>query len=331
VLSAALAAAILFPLLGNVHGLTTAALLAIVSVPPMFVLLLHGLAIAQGQRRYRLVQLHRLVQPCLYVLVLIALAVTGEGRLRTVSAGWGATMVVAGLFAWRQCLGAWWPRRPERSADDEGSARAMLRFGIRSLFSAFGVVEHLQADQLLVGLLLSAQQFGLYVAGAAFANLPRFLGQSIGYIAYPEIAAADPEDRRASLVRFIAIGAVTVLPVVAVLAAILGWLLPLLFGHAFHAAVPVGQILLVAAAAQALRRVAAEALRGFGSGVSATWAELSFIGVFAAALGPLTAWHAAVGAAVALAAASFAGAAVLALLTIRARPSAASRVQAPVM
>jgi O-antigen/teichoic acid export membrane protein len=320
-LSTAVGAAVVLPLMGGVRGQSPASLAMALAVPPMFVLLLHGIALAQGQRRYRRVQLHRLVQPCAYVVILVALAATDEGRLDTVTAAWGATMIAAGLFAWRQCLGSWWPRRPTPaptvSGPDDGSPRAVMAFGLRSLFSAFGVVEHLQADQLLVGLLLSAQQFGLYVAGAAFANLPRFLGQSVGYVAYPEVAAADPARRRAMVARFMMIGALVVLPVVVALVALLGWLLPLLFGHSFHAAVPIGRILLAAAFAQALRRVAAEALRGLGSGVSATWAELAFIAVFAATIAPMTSWHAGTGAALALLIASGAGAIVLVALTMR--------------
>ncbi|MFL5831940.1 MAG: lipopolysaccharide biosynthesis protein [Solirubrobacteraceae bacterium] len=326
VAAAGVEAAVVVPVLGGVRGLSAAALVVTIVAAPSFVLLLHGLAIAQGQRRYRRVQLHRLVQPCLYVAVLVVLAATGEGRLSTVSAGWGITMMIGGLFAWRQCLGAWWPAATSAPGP---SARSMLSFGVRSLFSAFGVVEHLQADQLLVGLLLGAHQFGLYVAGSAFANLPRFLGQSVGYIAYPEVTAAPPERRRTALVRFVAIGTAVVVPVVAALIALLGWLLPLLFGHAFTDAVPVGRILLVAALATALRRVAAEALRGFGSGGSATWAELSFIVVFAAAVAPLISWHQAVGAAVALLGASVVAVLVLLALSRRAQATRERYARAP--
>ena len=73
----------------------------------------------------------------------------------------------------------------------------MLRFGVRSMFSAFGIVEHLQVDQLFTGLLLSASQFGLYAAGTAFANLPRFLGQSVGYVAYPEVSVTGRTEKEA--------------------------------------------------------------------------------------------------------------------------------------
>jgi O-antigen/teichoic acid export membrane protein len=326
VISVAAGAAVILTV-GNVTGQTPASLALAMAVPPCFVLLLHGLALAQGRRRYRYVQLHRLVQPSLYVLLLIVLAGTGEGRLSTVTAGWGATMVVGGLFAWRQCLGAWWPAAaPAPASGQAGSPRGMLRFGVRSMFSAFGLIEHLQADQLLVGLLLSASQFGLYVSGAAFANLPRFLGQSVGYIAYPEVTAASHADRGRAIRRFFLIGAAVLLPVVLVLIAVLGWLLPLLFGHAFRPAVTAGRILLGASLLQALRRVAAEGLRGLGSGISATIAELAFIAVFVAALVPLTSSHHVDGAATAQLVASVAGVLVLALVAARAarsRPSGA--------
>jgi O-antigen/teichoic acid export membrane protein len=315
-LAAALAVGLVleFALFGGERAQSTAALAAAALVPPMFVLLLHGIALVQGQRKYHLVQLHRLVQPGLYVLVLVVLAAAGSGHLPAVTTGWAATMVIGALFAWRQGLGMWWP--PAAPASSEGSPRAVLRFSARSLFSSFGIVEHLQADMLLVGLLLSAHQFGLYAAGAAFANLPEFLGQSVGYIAYPEVRSAGTDRRAAVMRRFLALGALVVVPVVLVLIALLSWLLPLLFGHAFAGAVTIGRILLIAALATALRRVAAEGLRGLGNGVSASWAELSFIVVFVAAVVPLAEAHGGSGAAVGLLIASAIGAALLIVFTL---------------
>jgi O-antigen/teichoic acid export membrane protein len=117
------------------------------------------------------------------------------------------------------------------------------------------------------------------------------------------------------MVRFLAIGCVTVLPVVVVLIAALGWLLPLLFGHAFRGAVPAGRILLAASLLQALRRVAAEGQRGLGSGWAATCAELAFIAVFVGTLVPLTDSDGAKGAALALLIASATAIAVLAAVT----------------
>jgi O-antigen/teichoic acid export membrane protein len=290
-------------------------LVATLTVPPMFVLLLHGLAVVQGERRYRAIQLHRLVQPALYVVLLAALTIRGSASLTAVILGWALTMAIGGLFAWRQALGTWWPRR----SDAEGAgmapfteAGAMMRFSLRSLFSAFGAVEHLQLDLLLTGIVLSARQFGLYTAGAAFANLPEFLGQSIGYIAYPEVTAAPAGARRRVIVRYVAIGVALIAPVVGALVLVMPWLLPTLFGAGFGAGAPVAQILLAGALLQAVRRVAAEGLRGLGSGVSASLAELAFVVVFLAALVPLSASAQARGAGLAFLLASAAAIAALA-------------------
>jgi O-antigen/teichoic acid export membrane protein len=311
-----------FALFGGERAQSVTSLLAAATVPPMFVLLLHGIAFVQGARRYHLVQLHRLVQPSLYVVVLGLMAAFGFRHLDDVTVGWAATMAAGALFAWRQGLGAWWPPAPAAGVDRDvdGSERSVIAFSARSLFSSFGLVEHLQADLLVVGLLLSSHDFGLYVAASAFANLPEFLGQSVGYIAYPEVSSAPPGTRVAVLRRFLVIGGLVVLPVVLVGILALGWLLPFLFGHAFAGGVGPGRILLAAAFAQALRRVAAEGLRGFGSGVSASWAELSFIVVFAASVVPLSSANGASGAAVAVLLASIAAVVVLLALTLRARP-----------
>ena len=48
-------------------------------------------------------------------------------------------------------------------------------------------METFRLDQAVVGLFLTPAALGLYVVGLAFANLPRFIAQSVGYIAYPRI------------------------------------------------------------------------------------------------------------------------------------------------
>lgn len=288
-----------------------------VLVPSAFILLLYGLAFAQGRQRYRVVQMHRLVQPLLYVLALAAVAAVGAGSLAVVTSAWSATLIAAGLFAWRQGLGRWWPPRPAAAAKVLPERRDVMRFGFNSTFSAFGFVEHLMLDLLMVGLIVSPSQFGLYVAGTAFANLPRFLGQSIGYIAYPEVAKVPPRERGRLVRRYLLLAVVTITPVAVALIAAVGWLLPFLFGSEFEAAVPVAQILLVATLLQALRRVGAEAVRGFGRGRAATGAEIVFAIVFVAAVFPLASDNGAEGAATAAAIAALAGALALAVLERR--------------
>jgi O-antigen/teichoic acid export membrane protein len=305
------------------HAVLASIALAVV-VPPMLALLLFGLAVAQGQHRYRVVQLHRLAQPALYVVGLAALALLGGGTLPAVSAVWAASMVVGGLWAWRQGLGRWWPQEapaPTVAGDGPRTTSALLRFGRRSFFGAYGFTEHLMLDLLLIGVLLPASRFGLYSAGWALANLPRFVGQSVGFVGYPEVARAEREGRAgdAALRRFLLLGLAVLLPVVAGLALLMSWLLPLLFGGAFRGAVPVAQLLVIAALPQALRRIGSEGLRGLGSSVPAAVAEIVFVVVFLATAIPMAHAGGATGAGRATLIASVAGALALPLLEVSRR------------
>lgn len=298
------------------RAVLTAIALAVV-VPPTLTMLLYGLAVAQGQRRYHVVQLHRMVQPALYVVALGVLALLGHGTLPWVAAVWAGTMIVAGAWAWRQGLGGWWPRAHAVAAAPGLTAPVttaeLLRFGRRSFFGVYGFAEHMMLDLLLVGLLLPPAHFGLYSAGWAFANLPRFIGQSVGYVGYPEVAKAEKERKEgnAALRRFVVLGLIVLVPVVGGLVAVMGWLLPLLFGGPFRGAVPVAQLLVAAALAQALRRIASESLRGLGSTVPAAASELVFMVAFVAAAIPLSQSGGATGAAQATLVATVVGALAL--------------------
>ena len=66
---------------------------------------------------------------------------------------------------------------------------SLLRFGIRGWLGTATPSEALRLDQVIVGLLLSPSALGLYVVGGSFSNLPRFIAQSVGLVAYPRIAA----------------------------------------------------------------------------------------------------------------------------------------------
>ncbi|MEJ7788644.1 MAG: lipopolysaccharide biosynthesis protein [Thermoleophilaceae bacterium] len=308
-----LVAAVLLVTVGHSASTLTAAA-PMLAAAPTFVMLLYGIAIAQGRRRYRAVQLHRLLEPVLFTAILVSLAVAGEGDLTLISLAWSATVVIGGLFAWRHTLGAWFPRR---RTNDPGAAsvRELQRFGARSFFGSFGTTEHLMLDQLVVALLISPVGFGLYVAANAFSNLPRFIGQSVGYIAYPEVASATSQEKRKhALRRFVGLGAAFIAPVTLALLAGIGWLLPLLFGDAFSDAVPVARILLIAAFLQGVRRVLTEGSRGLGSGLPGTVGEVVFIVVLLAAVFPLASAHGEQGAALATAMAS--GAACVALVAV---------------
>jgi O-antigen/teichoic acid export membrane protein len=150
----------------------------------------------------------------------------------------------------------------------------MLRFGASGLLGYVSPTETFRADQLLVGLVLSARELGLYVAALALCNLPRFLAQGLGLVAYSTIAAvSDEATKRRLLWKYTALGGGVAGCVAVPLIVFAHPLLDLAFGHEFASAARTAQILLVGTAVLCGRRLLADGLRGAGAPWAGSVAE----------------------------------------------------------
>ena len=249
----------------------TSALISLGAVPAMLVHM-YSTAILQGRQRFFAFNVMRAVPATTYAVAVLAIFIVGEGDLQWVVIGWIAALLlsaaIAAVFAFRGVA--------LKSARGSGeSLRSMLRFGLKGLLGWTSPVETFRLDQAVVGLFLSAAGLGLYVVGLAFANLPRFIAQSVGYIAYPRIAAHRGEEAWRELWQFfwLATGASALV----VLGLELGveWLVPVFFGDEFSGAVTLTRILLIGALFLSARRVLTDGAQGLGQPGLGTIAELS--------------------------------------------------------
>jgi len=256
-----------------------AAAFTICAVPAMLAQL-YGLAVLQGQQRFRAFNLCRLAPAVLYALSAFAVFLAGKGTLLVITACYVGALLgggVASVIALRG-LGA----SPARARPP--ALKQMIKFGAKGFLGSASPTDGFGLDQAVVGLFLSSSALGLYVVGLAFTNLPRFVAQSIGMVAYPNVAArADPGDARRTLWRFFWLGLSICLAIVAGLELTVGWLLPLLFGRSFSGAVEITRILLVSAMLLSARRVLSDAARGAGQATLGTIAEVaSWVALFPA-------------------------------------------------
>jgi O-antigen/teichoic acid export membrane protein len=202
----------------------------------------------------------------------------------------------------------------------------MLRFGLRGLLGSTSPIETFRLDQAVVGLFLSTASLGLYVAGLAFANLPRFIAQSIGYVAYPRVAGrSDEGEARAELWQFfwLAVGICSLLVVGLELA--VGRLVPIFFTHKFDGAVALTRILLVSALFLSARRVLTDGASGLGRPGLGTIAEVTSWAFLVPALAIFTPLLGARGVALALAVSSGLSFAVLFWLLASSGPGRAGQ------
>jgi len=232
----------------------------------------YGLRLLQGQQRFRPFNLLRLVPAGAYAIGILLLSLLGTESLIFAASAYSVSVVLGGSVALAIALAG----LRQGDAAPSPSRGEMVRFGLRGLLGSAAPSETFRLDQAVVGLFLSPAALGLYVVGLAFTNLPRFLGQSVGMVAYPKVASsADAVEARRATWRFVAFAGVMALLVVGVLEILAGWLIQFLFGEEFAPALPLVRILLVAAVFWSLRWALADAVRGAGLPALGSAAELA--------------------------------------------------------
>ncbi len=249
---------------GAPSGVQISAAVSLAAGPPILAWI-YALAILQGTQQFRALNLCRMFFPPLNAAVLLGFLVTGVRGLLVVTIVWVTLYTLSALIT---VLAA---RRGlvQAAADDDGSpvpsTRTMSIFGLKALLGSVTPLEGFQLDQAIVGVFISQAALGIYVVAVAFTNLPRFVAQSIGMVAYPNVAAnEDGQGPRRKIIAFTIMTLVLCGATVVVTELALPFLVPRLFGASFAPAVGVARILLISALLFGLRRVLSECARGAG-------------------------------------------------------------------
>jgi len=233
----------------------------------------YGMAVLQANQRFRALNLSRMVSPAISAALTAGYLVAGVGTLLLITLTWVAlywlTAIITAIAAVRSLAPA------DPTPPILPTRRRLLSFGMKSLLGSVTPLEGFQLDQAAVGIFVSQRSLGLYVAAVAFTNLPRFISQNIGLVAYPHVAAErDSHGQRRALLGFITMTIVLCGGACVVIELALPWLVPALFGSAFEPAVGVAQILMISAFLFGLRRVLTEATRGAGRPALGSIAEI---------------------------------------------------------
>jgi O-antigen/teichoic acid export membrane protein len=268
----------------------------------------YGGGILQGEQRFRAFNITRVLPNFAYASLVLAVFVAGGHLLAVTLAYVIGTATVGALTLTIALRGLPSSANPERNP----SLKAIVTFGVKALFGAIYPTEAFQLDQAFVGVFLSRVALGTYVVGVSFANLPRFIAQSIGLIAYPHVAAIDdPKDARRAVWRFGFLVMFISLIICVTLELATPHLVPLFFGAEFRKSVEVTQILLISSFIVSIRRVLGDGMRGAGYPILGTYAEISALVLLLPALLILIPADGLTGAAVAMPIAAVGGLAVL--------------------
>lgn len=255
-------------------GIQHAAWLTLCAVPAVLAQQ-YGLALLQGQENYKLFNVLRVMPAAFYAVLISCVFLAGDGTLFWVAGAWAVGYFLAGLITFGVArLGL--PRRSTSAGVELPAIREMVAFGTKGLVGWSSPLESFRVDQLFAGLVLSPTALGYYVVAQALTNLPKFLAQSIGMVAFPAISGRTGDPGVPVLIRrfLAAVGALAAAVAIG-LAIGAPWIIGFFFGHPFLPAAPIARILLIGAWFLALRRILVECLRGLGYPAVSTYAELS--------------------------------------------------------
>lgn len=250
-------------------------ILIAVAVIPAWLVQGYVLAALQGKHAFRPLHVMRVLAMSLYTAFLVVGVLAGQSSLLFVTGAWVVAYVLGGFGSFFVVVRMM--AREAREGEDEKrpALGSMLRFGLSGFLGSVSPTETFRVDQLVVGLALSTQDLGLYVAALAFCNLPRFMAQGLGLVAYPRIAAeADRAIQRRLLWRFAGLGTLAALVVALPLVAFDEELMTLAFGDAFAGAATTMQILVLGTVVLCARRMLADGLRGAGAPGAGSLAEV---------------------------------------------------------
>jgi lipopolysaccharide/colanic/teichoic acid biosynthesis glycosyltransferase len=143
-------------------------------------------------------------------------------------------------------------------------ARRIYAFGVRGQVGNFMSVVNLRLDFMIIAILAGPLTLGVYAIASKFAELLRLLPTAFYWVLYPSFARQGPVEawKRAAWLLPRAAGATALAAIP--LAALAPPVLPLVYGHAFAAAVLPGQVLLVGLSVEGAAGVVTAYLYGRG-------------------------------------------------------------------
>jgi O-antigen/teichoic acid export membrane protein len=213
----------------------------------------------------------RVSQPVLSVIAIAVLWLLQVLTLESALVVLAGTMLIQLAWAYRCC------RRVDLVPGRAKAAmiRPLITYGAAQIAALTPAAVNAQLDQLILSQTVRAADLGRYAIAVSLTALPIPLVSAIGNTAFPRLASqravtGGPE----RLQRLAILGSVGIaVAILAPLAAIGYWLVPVVFGAAYRGAVPLMWILSPGAVFLACGQVVGDLLRGRGHPAVVAWAQ----------------------------------------------------------
>ena len=243
----------------------------------------------QGMLRFSQWNLLRVLMHVAYVLLIPLFYAIGWGGVLGFAAASLLSLGLVAVVSLIGCARAGWLSSASAAAQPLRKAvPALATYGLTVHLGATIAIVAERLDQMIISVMLSAADLGLFVVAVTVARLPLVVASTLGTVAFPKIAAALDDDSRTELFgRYARATMLAVLPSALFLAAVMPWLLRWFFGPAYAAATPLAWLLVVGAVPLSLKAMITAGLKGYNRGAIVSQAEIVTLGLSAAALAAL--------------------------------------------
>jgi O-antigen/teichoic acid export membrane protein len=213
----------------------------------------------QGELAVPRINRVRLLSGTAYVARVVGVFVTFRSNRATVIASlYVASLAVGAWLSWRSLAR---PGIPEVRVDQ----RTVHRFALRAYFTSATPLT-LGLDYVVVALVLSAADLGHYAVASSVSTLPIMILAGVGGSLMPRMASLPRAAAGAVMRRWLAAALVVDLVLVAMMEAVVGPAIKILFGPEFVPSISCARPLIVVMAVLALRIVVASAVQAQGRG-----------------------------------------------------------------
>ncbi len=201
---------------------------------PVVVCLQTLLGLTIGESRWRLYAWTRIAGAVLPAAAMVALWLLGELTVASAAISYIAGPIVASLALLTMLRGVRGIRL------DRQRSRAAATFGVKSWLNTVTAVTNNRADQILMAGLVPSRELGHYAVAVTISAVTFGVGAAVSSAIYPRVAGGDGLlAARACRITVLLVATVSV-----ALAILTPWMVPLVFGDDFRAAVPMTLILL---------------------------------------------------------------------------------------
>ncbi len=256
--------------------LRTAQVYSIVFLPSTLVALAL-LAVDQGRMNFARFNLLRSLNPALYLVGILFLWFTENVTVSSMAFAALFGVVISALLRFALSAG-----EVLRVPPSLATGREIVTTGIHYHLANLAIFAGTEVDKFMVLLLLDNRDLGFYVSGAAVAATGlNAISQPFRHILFPTISQTVMlEDRQQILARHLRFAGFLLVSLQGLLACLSPWLVPLLFGQPFSAAIPITIVLVCTFAVRGLRNVMVYGLRAMGETRIGTLSETLILAVF---------------------------------------------------